>query len=154
MLNNHFTLVLYENICRSLFEKHKLLFSLILCVKILFGDNKMDPDEWRFFLAGATGQIDIPANPTTWLGDLEWGETYKQLFCMAKLPTLKGIETYFGEHHLEFKKLFDSNEPENLPMPGKWNDLDYFQKMILLKSFRPDKIPFAVQNYVTEKIGR
>lgn len=41
-LNNFFTHGLYENICRSLFEKHKLLFSLILCVKILFGDNKMD----------------------------------------------------------------------------------------------------------------
>lgn len=41
-LNGHFTLSLYENVCRSLFEKHKLLFSLILCVKILFGDNKMD----------------------------------------------------------------------------------------------------------------
>lgn len=73
---------------------------------------------------------------------------------MAKLPTLKGIETFFGENHLEFKKLFDSNEPENLPMPGKFNDLDYFQKMIILKSIRPDKVPFAVQNYVTEKIGR
>lgn len=77
ILNNHFTLSLYENICRSLFEKHKLLFSLILCVKILFGDNKMDADEWRFFLAGPTGKIDIPPNPTDWLGDLEWGETYK-----------------------------------------------------------------------------
>jgi len=84
-------LALYENVCRSLFEKHKLLFSLILCVKILFGDNRMDGEEWRFFLAGATGQIEVVPNPTDWLGDLEWGETYKQLFCMERLPSLKGI---------------------------------------------------------------
>jgi hypothetical protein len=31
------------------------MFSLVLTVKILFGDKKMDPDEWRYFLAGPTG---------------------------------------------------------------------------------------------------
>jgi dynein heavy chain len=82
-LNNHFTLSLYENICRSLFEKNKLMFSLVLCVKILFGDKNLDPDEWRFFLAGPTGQIEVVPNPTTWLGELEWGTMWKQIFVMS-----------------------------------------------------------------------
>jgi dynein heavy chain len=68
---------LYENICRSLFEKHKLLFSFILTVKILFGYNSMDPEEWRYYLAGPSGEIEIARNPTDWLGELEWAETYK-----------------------------------------------------------------------------
>jgi dynein heavy chain len=71
-LNDHFTLSLYDNVCRSLFEKHKLLFSLILTAKILFGSNALDPQEWRYFLAGPTGAIEVPKNPTDWLGDLEW----------------------------------------------------------------------------------
>lgn len=94
-------------------------------------------------------------NPTTWLGDLEWAETYKQLYCMSKLGALAGFDKYFVENQEKFQPIFDSNEPENLPVPGEWNDkLDYFQKMIILKSIRPDKIAFAVQNYVTEKIGK
>ncbi len=91
-LNDHFTLNLYENVCRSLFEAHKLLFSYILTVKILFGSQLMDPDEWRYYLAGPTGAIDIVKNPTDWLGDLEWAECYKQIYGMTKLPTFKGFD--------------------------------------------------------------
>jgi len=77
ILNDHFTQALYENVCRSLFEKDKLLFSFKLTINIMFGDNKMDPDELRFFLAGPSGEVKIAPNPTTWLGDLEWSDTYR-----------------------------------------------------------------------------
>lgn len=90
-LNDFFTHLLYENVCRSLFEKDKLLFSFVLCVKILFGEKAMDPEEMRYFLAGPSGEIKIEKNPTTFLGDLEWAECYKQIFGMSKLPAFKGI---------------------------------------------------------------
>jgi dynein heavy chain len=101
-LNDHFTLSLYDNVCRSLFEKHKLLFSLILCAKILFGDKDLDPQEWRYFLAGPSGATEIPKNPTDWLGELEWAEVYKQVHGMAQLPAFKGIDKSFIENDKEF----------------------------------------------------
>ena len=52
----------------------------------------MDHQEWRYFLTGPAGSIDIVDNPTNWLGDLEWAETYKHLFAMSKLDILKGFD--------------------------------------------------------------
>lgn len=155
ILNDYFTYSLYQNICRSLFEKDKLLFSFLLTTKILFGDNKIDMDEWRYFLAGPSGSIDVIPNPTDWLDDLEWTQVYKQLFIMSKIHAFSGIDTYFVEFNKKFKKIFDAPDAHVEPLPGEWHEkLNSFQKMIVLKSIRPDKICHAIQNYVIEQIGK
>lgn len=72
----------------------------------------MDAEELRFFLAGPSGEVKIAPNPTTWLGDLEWAETYRQLNVMTKLlPCMEGFEQFFIENDKEFKSIFDSNTP-------------------------------------------
>lgn len=156
ILNDYFTYALYQNVCRSLFEVDKLLFSFLLCTKILFGNNEIDMAEWRFFLAGPSGQIDEKPNPTQWLDNLEWVQTYKQLYTMdTTLPIFEGVEEYFINFNVKFKKIFDSQDAHEEPMPGDWNSkLNSFQKMVLLKTIRPDKLSAAIQNFVVEKIGQ
>lgn len=154
-LNDYFTLSLYRNVCRSLFERHKLLFSFLLCIKILFGDNKVDGQQWRFLLAGPVGEIEQKPNPTTWLDDLEWGQVYEQLFAMSQFEAFKGLDSYFIEFHKKFKTIYDSPAPHQCKLPGDWDEkLDIFQKMILLKAIRPDKINAAVSDFVAAKIGK
>ena len=41
-INDFFTFSLYSNVCRSLFEKHKLLFSFLVCVRILMNEDKIN----------------------------------------------------------------------------------------------------------------
>lgn len=54
-----------------------------------------------------------------------------------------------------FKDIFDSADPHQQPLPGKWNDaLDDFQKLIVLKCLRPDKITNAMQDYVAKYLGQ
>jgi len=139
-----------------LFERHKLLFSLLLCTKILFGDNKIDHAEFRYLLGGPSGSIEPISNPTDWLDDLEWVGVHQQLFFMDNnLPIFKGLLDYFVNFHKKFKKIFDSLTPEEEPMPGEWDKkLNSFQKIILLKSIRADKVTLALQNYICEQIGK
>lgn len=71
------------------------------------------------------------------------------------LPAHKGIDTFFVANHLAFKTIFDSLEPQNEPLPGEWDTkLNTFQKLIVLKALRPDKITLAVQNFVVEHLGQ
>ena len=41
-------------VCRSLFEAHKLLFSFLMTIKIMMGDDRVDALEWRFCISGQT----------------------------------------------------------------------------------------------------
>lgn len=41
-INEFFTFSLYSNVCRSLFEKHKLMFAFLLCARIMMNENKID----------------------------------------------------------------------------------------------------------------
>lgn len=120
------------------------------------GDNKMDSDEMRFLLAGPSGDIKIVPNPTTWLGDLEWAETYKQVFAMTKtLPVFDGFEQFFLQNHSEFEKIYDSLTPEVEKLPGEWDDkLNAFQKLVILKALRADRVTVGVQNFVINQLGR
>ena len=69
----------------------------MLTMKIQFGSNQIDLQEWRYFLTGPSGDIDIVPNPTDWLDELEWAETYKQLYSMSKLNIFKGFDDFFIE---------------------------------------------------------
>jgi dynein heavy chain len=51
-LNAEFLISLYRNICRSLFEKDKLIFSFLLTVKLLQMKDQLDQTEFMFFLTG------------------------------------------------------------------------------------------------------
>lgn len=41
-INRYLTYSLYSNVCRSLFEKHKLLFAFLLCARIMTNEDKID----------------------------------------------------------------------------------------------------------------
>lgn len=150
-LNEYFTYSLYENICRSLFEKHKLLFSLILTVKILEGSKDMNLLEWRYFLAGYTGDAGVPPNATKWIDDNSWPNIWRQFHGMEQLDNMKGLEKHLMSKPDDFRKIYDAVEAHEEPLPEPFNSkLDPFEKLIVLKALRPDKLKQGVQNWFSQ----
>lgn len=54
-INEAFTFSLYGNVCRSLFERHKLWFAVLVCARVLLDRGRIDRAEWLFLLSGGGG---------------------------------------------------------------------------------------------------
>jgi dynein heavy chain len=84
---------MYRNICRSLFEKDKLLFSALLAVKIMDMDGEIDMELFKFFL---TGGVDLgdekPTCPADFMSTKAWGE----LLRLADFKAFKGLQEDFN----------------------------------------------------------
>lgn len=49
------TKAVYISVSRGLFERHKLVFSFMLCVSILQQNKTISEGQWSFLLRGAVG---------------------------------------------------------------------------------------------------
>lgn len=123
----------------------------MLTTKILFGDKKLNEQEFRFLLIGPTGEIKVPHNPTTWISETAWPDVYKQFEGMSTgLEHFKGIDEYFMKKPDEFKHIFDSANAHEEAFPDYWEKkLDYFQKLLVIKALRSDKVIPGIQNWIT-----
>lgn len=151
-LNSYFTYSVYVNVCRSLFEKHKLTFSFMMLVKILQNAGRIDPAEWRYLLAGpTTTSFDTPKPAKAeWLTDQMWAE----LWNVSQLTNFKGFQDEVANHLDHYREMFDSNEAHKHPLTDIWQDsLDLFQRLLILRCLRPDKCINGVQDFISAELG-
>uniref|UniRef100_A0A8C0VQQ8 Dynein axonemal heavy chain 3 n=1 Tax=Cyanistes caeruleus TaxID=156563 RepID=A0A8C0VQQ8_CYACU len=150
-ITDHFTVSIYNNVCRSLFEKDKLLFSFLLTVGIMKGKGKIDDAVWRFLLTGGVALDNPHPNPAPdWLSNKSWAELVRA----SCLTNLQGLMEHVRDNSSEWKPIYDSVRPHEETFPGTWGSLTGLDRMVILRCLRPDKIIPAVQIFIVENMGR
>uniref|UniRef100_A0A672IDC2 Dynein heavy chain 7, axonemal n=1 Tax=Salarias fasciatus TaxID=181472 RepID=A0A672IDC2_SALFA len=143
ILRDHFTYTLYVNVCRSLFEKDKLLFSFCLTVSLLI-HNKLVGGEWRFLLTGGVGLDNRHSNPCNWLPKKSWDE-------ICRLDELETKILFSHSDEAECCLIYLQN-PHQSEFPGVWQEkLSQFQKMLVIRCLRPDKVS---PQFVSDSLGQ
>lgn len=125
-----------------------LCSSLNLCCS---AKNSLDYSEFMFFLTGGVGLENKLANPApSWLSDKSWDEICR----MGDLKAFQKFRKSFQDNLTEWKKYYDDREPQKATLPDPWNEkLSDFQKMIVLRSLRPDKVVPLIIDFVKIKLG-
>jgi len=146
-LNDTFTFSVYRNVCRSLFERHKLLFSFIMCIKILQGEGIVDGAEYRFLLSGiAPSRVSLGLPASNWLETNVWSDICE----LSGLGGLKDVAPKFAENIDAWQKVFDSTEPHRLTFPAPCENVTPLQRLCLLRCLRRDKMELAMQDFIVK----
>jgi len=150
-----FTANMYRNVSRSLFVKDKLLFSLLICLKIMDevqeSTGGLNIPEIRYLMTGGTSvemARENPAGPDSWLSNKTWCGL---LELSRKLKKFEGFDTDFEKHVKVWETIYDSNSPQSDEhiWPGKWNELSILHKTIVMRLIRPDKVINMIQKLIT-----
>nr|XP_048689619.1 dynein axonemal heavy chain 2 isoform X1 [Caretta caretta] len=152
-LNEYHTYAVYRFTCRGLFERHKLLFSFQTCAKILETSGNLKMDEYNFFLRGGVvldreGQMDNPCSG--WLADTYWDNITE----LDKLTNFHGIMNSFEQYPRDWHLWYTSAKPEKALLPGEWeNACNQMQRMLVVRSLRPDRVAFCVTYFIVSNLG-
>jgi dynein heavy chain len=146
-----FTKLLYENICRSLFEKDKLLFSFLICLKIMEEvPGALDQREVRFLMTGGT-KVEMkrpnPAGVEGWLTDKTWASV---LQVSEEFEEFKGLDESFEKNGKEWERIYNLQKPQSKKAnwPAPFNELTLLRQAMLLRILRTDKVIPVIQKMI------
>ncbi|XP_073386521.1 uncharacterized protein [Physcomitrium patens] len=152
ILNDFFQYMLYCNVARSLFEKDKMLLSLLICTTNMRREGHFDEQEWRFFLAGPSSTSKVPEpNTSKWLSDKLWNEMVK----LSKFPAFSGLSDSFSTNLQGWQVFYNSQDPYSETMPENWpTKLSSFRRLLVIRVIRPDKLIGAISSFLLEAMGQ
>lgn len=73
-------------------------------------------------------------------------------FRLSSYPNFLDLHVHVTNNLDQWKEYYDSSTPETSELPEPWNtNLSQFQKIVILRCFRSDKLIPAIQQYVSGK---
>ncbi|KAM4823531.1 dynein axonemal heavy chain 17 [Urocitellus parryii] len=146
-LTDEITYSVYMYTARGLFERDKLIFLAQVTFQVLSMKRELNPVELDFLLrfpfkAGALSPVDF-------LQHQGWGG----IKALSEMDEFKNLDNDIEGSAKRWKKLVESETPEKEVFPKEWKNKTALQKLCMVRCMRPDRMTYAVKNFVEEKMG-
>jgi len=142
-------ITIYQWVSRGLFERHKQIFLSQLTFRLMQKGQlpiHYTPQQMSFL-------INCPMNPGSanplkkWLPDKAW-------FSIQKLIEIEGFEQFATnlakDAPTRFQMWYNELNPEDRALPLEWRSLESqpFQKLLVVRCMRPDRVTTALNNFI------
>ncbi|CEO98004.1 hypothetical protein PBRA_006118 [Plasmodiophora brassicae] len=145
----------YVNINRGLFVVDKLVFKLMVTLKICTTAGVIDSAQVAYFLRGSTGLKGAPRKPNEWLQSTSW----QALVSLAEnVDFFSDLLSSIQADDRLWKQLYDQEAPEQCPIPHyeerlASNRTGPFLRLMLLRAFRDDRTTMAANLFIRDVMG-
>ena len=152
---------MYLNICRGLFEKDKMLYAFLIAANVDRRAGGVSDAEWRTFMVGAAKPADaaVAAHPAPAGEDWLEGGVWEALVDLA--DTMRGpfaellAELEAGAGRPALREALGGAAPHTARLPGGFEEkFTPFQRLLLTRAVRPEKVVFGCRAYVERRLGR
>ncbi|KAM6297472.1 dynein axonemal heavy chain 17 [Aegotheles albertisi] len=146
-LTDEITYSVYTYTARGLFERDKLIFLAQVAFQVLALKKEVNPTELDFLLrfpakAGVTSPVDF-------LQSQGWGS----IKVLSEMEEFRNLDSDIEGSAKRWKKFVESEVPEKEVFPKEWKNKSALQKLCMLRCMRPDRMTYAIRNFVEEKMG-
>merc|ERR550514_1484003 len=88
-------------------------------------------------------------SPVDFLNNNSWGG----IKALSAMEEFRNLDRDVEGSAKRWKKFVESECPEKEKFPQEWKNKTQLQKMCMMRALRPDRMTYAVQNFVEEKLG-
>uniref|UniRef100_A0A672VBK3 Dynein axonemal heavy chain 17 n=1 Tax=Strigops habroptila TaxID=2489341 RepID=A0A672VBK3_STRHB len=141
------TFSVFQYTTRGLFECDKLTYTAQVTFQILLMSKEINAVELDFLLR-YPAQTRV-TSPVEFLSNHSWGG----IKALSSMEEFRNLDRDIEGSAKRWKKFVESECPEKEKFPQEWKKKSALQRLCIMRAIRPDRMTYAVRDFVEEKLG-